>query len=182
VDHESSSEDTIKLKSKPRWGCLLAPLSMAILYGFISYQLSPPDWIEVTVGPLPIDAQDLCVIVEDSRGVGALPLYHSKVFPFTADPFMHGEFYGGLGRPSKGDFSTASVQWREAKRYGVLIRRRDGQWRIHWLESGEIRRPSVMRYFVGGNNDAALHLPEETRAQIPPPEFLEQLGLSRKNQ
>jgi hypothetical protein len=179
VDHETSSEEPVKRRSRPRWGCLLALLSMAILYAFISYQLTPPDLVKLTVGPLPIDAQDFCVVVEDSHGVGTLPWYYSKVLPFTMDPFMQG-VWRGAGRPSEGDFTTEDVQWREAKRYGVLIRRRDDQWRLFWLEPGEIRRPSIMRYFVGGNNDAAMHLPAEARAEVPSPQFLERLGLSRQ--
>jgi hypothetical protein len=177
MDQAEAKESDGRLKPKPRRSCLIALPAVAILYYFISCQFSPLDWVDVTVGPLPKGTENFCVIVEDSRGIGVLPWYHSKVFPFTEEPFMNGTLDGGFWDFDNDGFITASVQWREARQYGVLIHRRDGEWRLWWLEPGEISRPSSMRYIVGGGK-ANLHLPAEASAQVPSKEVLERFGVS----
>jgi hypothetical protein len=166
VDQAERKENVDRLKPKPRWGCLIAPLAVSILYVIVSRLISPSDWVDVTVGPLPRDSENFCLIAEDSRGVCVIPWYHSKVFPFTEDPFMSGSLAGGFWDFDNDGFITASVQWKEARRYGVLIHRRDDQWRLWWLEPREMSRPSIIRFIVGGGK-ADMCLPAEARAQVP---------------
>jgi hypothetical protein len=158
---------------------LIAFLVVAIPVVLVARMISPSDWVDVTVGPLPKGYENLCLIAEDSKGISALPWYHSKVIPFTEDPFMGGTLGGGFWDPDNDGVILASVQWREAKRYGVLIHRHDDQWQLQWLGPGDVRRPSVMRFVLGGGN-AEMHLPAQGRALAPSRQLLEQLGLSHE--
>jgi hypothetical protein len=180
VSHDPSEEIRIvqvagkERKSRP--GCFFAFLFVVIAVILISRVLSPSDWVEVTVGPLPESSQNWCVIAEDSDGVRPLSWYHSKVFPFTDNPFHGGDLMGPSWLYRSG-FVTASVQWREAKRYGILIQLTDDEWRLYWLEPQEVFRPSIMRYIIGGDS-ANMHLPAEARAHVPSKQLLKQLGYS----
>jgi hypothetical protein len=164
-------------KPKISWGCTATLLAVVSIYFLISRTISPSDWVDVTVGPLPNGYASYCLIAEDSTGVRALPWYHSKVFPFTEDPFMEGTLGMGPADFDNDGFVTVSVQWWEAKRYGVLLHRRDDQWRLWWLNPRDLRRPSVMRFVFGGGK-ANVHLSDEVHAQVPPQELLERLGLT----
>ncbi len=164
---------------KAPWGCLIAFVVVAIPSVLISRVISPSDWVDVTVGPLPNTYENFCLITEDAKGVIALPWYHAMVIPFAEDPFMGGTLGGGFWDPDNDGVILASVQWREAKRYGVLIHRRDDQWRLQWLEPGDVHRPSVMRFVFGGGK-AEMHLHAEDRALVPSRQLLERLGLSRE--
>jgi hypothetical protein len=159
-------------KPNSRWGCSIAFVVAVILSVLIFKVFSPSDWVEVTVGPFPKEYKDFCLIAEDASGVGTLHWYHSKVFPFTMDPSQGGGYY---------DFDhdgviPASVQWREAKRYGVLIRIREDQWQLWWLGPNDVKRPSFMRHIFEGGR-AEMRLPAG-RAETPSGQLLEQLGFS----
>ena len=130
----------------------------------------------MTVGPLPDGYENFCLIAQDSGGFTALPWYHAKVFTFTEDPFMGGSLGLGFWDPDNDGFIVASVQWKEAKRYGVLSHRRDDQWRIWWLAPADLQRPSLLRFVFGGGR-AVMHLPAEDSAEVPSKELLRQLGL-----
>jgi hypothetical protein len=151
---------------------------VAIPFVLISRTLSPSDWVDVTVGPLPEGYENLCLIAEDSKGTGALHWYHAKVVTFTEDPFLNGTLEGGFWDHDNDGFIVASVQWRAAKKYGVLIHRRDGDWRLWWLAPADLQRPSLTRFVFGGGK-ATMHLPAEDQAQIPSEQILEGLGLIR---
>ncbi len=147
---------------------------MVTLVFLISRTMSPSDWVDVKVGPLPPGTEVSCLIAEDAAGVGTLPWYHSKVFPFTMEPSQSLGFWDS----HHDGFITASVQWREAQRYGVLVHHRENdRWRLWWLEPGEVIRPSDMRFLVSGGK-AEMHLPAEARGQVPTKQFLKRLGFS----
>lgn len=166
-------------KPKAPWGYLIAFLAVTIPVVLASRMISPSDWVDVTVGPIPDGYENFCLIAEDSRGLSALLWYHSKVIPFTEDPFMGGTLGGGFWDPDNDGVILASVQWREAKRYGILMHRHDGQWQLQWLGPEDVRRPSVMRFVFGGGK-AEMRLPVQGRALVPSRQLLEQLGLSRE--
>lgn len=176
ADHHSN-----QARTKSPWSCLVALVAVAVPYVLISRIISPSDWVDVTVGPLPSGYESFCLVAEDSKGIGTLPWYHSKVFAFTADPFMGGSLGGGFWDADHDGFILASVQWREASRYGVLIHFRDDQWRLVWLASSGVRRPSVSRFVVGGGR-AAMTLSSEDLTQVPSRELLERLGLSHEKE
>lgn len=157
-------------------GCLIGLLIVAAPCVFVYRVANPSDWVDVDVEPFPRGHDDFCLIAEDARGVEALPWYRSKVLPFEEPPFLGGTFYGGSYDHDGDGFIQASVQWREAKRYGVLVRLRDDRWRLWWLGPDDVQRPSLLRFIVGGGR-AVVHLPAEDRAETPTPEFLKRLGL-----
>jgi hypothetical protein len=166
-------------KPKVPWGCLIAFLVVAVPVVLVSRMISPSDWVDVTVGPLPNGYEKFCLVAEDSKGISALPWYHSKVIPFTEDPFMGGTLGGGFWDPDNDGVILASVQWREAKRYGVLIHRRDDQWQLQWLGPGDVQLPPAMRVVFGGGK-AEMRLPAQSHTLVPSRHLLEQLGLSRE--
>ncbi len=164
-------------ESKPQWGCVAAFLIVLVPFVLCCRVLSPSDWVDVTIGRILKDTLNWCLIAEDSRGVGSISWYDSKVTPFTTDPFHGGSFQRGTGKIDDHGFVTDSVQWREAKRYGILIQRQDDSWRLFWLEPGEISRPSIGRFLMGGGY-AKMDLPDEIRAQVPSTQLLKRLGFS----
>jgi hypothetical protein len=162
-------------KTKPQfpWGCLIAFLTVVIPTVWIHHLVSPPDWVDVTVGPFAKGVTQYCLVAEDSSGVGTLAWYHSKVIAFSEDPSLG----GGYSIADEEPVPTVTVRWREARRYGVLVHREDNQWRILWLEPHEVHRPSPMRFIVGGGR-AKMHLPAGDRGQVPPKDLLERLGFN----
>jgi len=146
-------------------------LMLAIPIFLIFQLISPPDWVDVTVGPFPKDSKQYYLIAEDSKGAGFLSWYHSKVIAFPEDP----SWGGGYSDFDPDGFTTASVKWREARRYGVLIHRRDNQWRIWWINPQEMGLPSITRVIFGGGK-AEMHLADEEHAQMPSRELMKRLG------
>jgi hypothetical protein len=134
--------------------------------------LSPPDWVDVSIGPFPEDIESYCLVAEDAGRVEALPWYHYKVISFPEDPSLG----GGHRVNDRHGFATESIQWKEASRYGLLIQCQDNQWRLLWLQPQEVRRPSIMRFIIG-HGEAEMHLPVGIdRAQVPSSELLKRLG------
>ncbi len=175
-------EEDVSLKRF--WGCawrllLISPIVfLVLLVVLITDKMNPSDWVEVNVRSLPSDADYWFVVAEDSRGISVLPLYYSKVFSFTHYPDL-----SRLTTSSDRDKSwwkeTQSLQWKSAERYGVLIRRRDEQWRFWWLKPEEIRHPSLWRFIISGQS-AGIWVPGEDQAVIPSQEFLGQLNYSER--
>jgi hypothetical protein len=157
------------------WGCVLGVMLLLIVVLAIARFFSPADWVDVTVGPLPADYQGFCVLAEDSEGIGALPWYRAMVTTWTDDPFLSGTLDPGFWDVDNDGFIPVSVQWRDARRYGVLLQKKDGRWRHWWLEPGEVSRPSPLRWVFGGGK-AEMRLPPEARAIVPSEELLRRLG------
>ncbi len=155
-------------------GCWIAITLAGVLVLSILRFFHPPDWVDVTVGPFPVGRWEYFLLAEDSGGVEPLAYYETKVFPFT---MMPGKDISGM-EVSGNQWHTYSYQWRDASRYGVLARGGDGRWLLWWLRPDEVRGPSLLRYIVGGGT-ADLRIPDESRAEIPTPQFLDRLGLSR---
>lgn len=99
LENVETGDSANRAATKSHRGCLIAILLLAIPYVLVSRTISPSDWVDVDVGPLPAGSKNFCLIAEDSQRVGTLPWYHAKVIPFTMDPFMGGE--PGRGLPGR---------------------------------------------------------------------------------
>jgi hypothetical protein len=153
------------------WLCSIAFLLVASVCWFIYQAISPSDWVRVTVGPFPADTDRWCLVVEDMEGVQSLKWYTAMVTAFAEDPSM----IGGFRLPDNSKSATDDIQWREAQRYGVLIRSQDKEWRLVWARSEHVIKPSILRYvFGGGTAEIPLHADDEV--ETPSKEVLKRIA------
>ena len=169
VDDTASVGNPAPSKRKPNWGCITATIGIVLVVYLVFRTLSPSDWVDVAVRPMPEGIEQIILIAEDSEGVEPLDWYESKLIPFTI-PAHDGGWH------DMGSEFNYSVQWKRARRYGVLTKHRDDRWLLWWLEPEEVTRPSLMRYVIGGGR-AEIHLPGEARAEKPSREFFENVGV-----
>ena len=152
---------------------LIILLFIIILY-LINRLFFPVDWVDATVGPLPTGTEEFYLVYEDTRGVqDALSWYHAKPFPFTMRASEEGGWFGFANE----SFAAASVQWKSCEKYGVLVRCRDGGWKLWWLKPREMTFPSSLRFLIGRGR-AKMILPKEDRASQPSTELLNRIGFS----
>lgn len=148
-------------------GCLIAFLIVSGYLGYLVLEaVSPSDWVEVTVGPFPEGSEKYCLVAEDARGVSTLHWYESKLTAFTLDPRLYGA-HNVAGRHELDGLYRSSVQWRLAKRYGVLVRRSGNRWLLYWFGPNEVR-------WVG--RKVEIRLPPEDRAEVPTNEVVLKIG------
>lgn len=161
------------------WGCLIV-LLMTVSLLLASHRFFwPTDWVEVTIGPLPKGDETFCLVIEDAEGIKPLSWYYSMVLPFEQSPFVGGNFSGVGWKSSHEEFVSVDVQWRDANRYGVLVYRPDGQWRLWWLNDRDLIQPTFMSRFYS-DGKAEIHLPSESHAQTPSEQLLKTLGYLKK--
>jgi len=133
----------------------------------VSRQVSPPDWVDLKIAPLPESCRALFILAERDGHIEALPPYVSKV---TASPLWANYPTGVLGFHFGNAPDALSVQWKRGDRYGVLMRfqGRDDleRFTIDWRT---IRRESSVAN-PGGRRKDPLQLPLRTggESNFPP--------------
>lgn len=148
----------------------LGCLSPFLIVFYLLFRLTnPSDWVEVTARSIPGDAREVYLIAETSGVAEGLICYHSKVLPFP-DRYAY-----GFTR-ADGASIPVPIQWRDADRYGVVVRMLDESWRIRWLGPDDLRKPFLWRHLVGGGT-AEFHVPDLAGADKPSPSFLDRLEL-----
>ena len=122
------------------------------------------------------EAADYCILAEDRSGCDALSWYHAKLFAFEAPPFVGDpDLDMGGNYDHDGDkYIEADVKWREADRYGVLVRRKDDGWRLWWLAPSDVMHPSVLARLLG-RGEATMRIPPAEEAVVPDEMLMERL-------
>lgn len=169
MDDAASADSDASPRRKPNWGCVTASIFGLAFICLVFRTLSPSDWVDVTVSPIPEGVEQIVLLAENSEGVEALDWYVSKLIPFTLP--AHDDGYAIFG-----DEFNCSVQWKRARRYGVLAKSHDDRWLLWFLEPEDVKRPSLMRHVIGGGR-AEIHLPGKARAGEPSRHLLEHLGV-----
>jgi hypothetical protein len=138
---------------------------------------APPDWVVVRLENVPLDVESIYVVADTPEGPWPLRWYHEMVGVWTDDPRRFGEEWNAqvFGAAREGD-----LQWVEARRHGILARKKDGTWLLWWLGPGDRQGPSVLRYLVR-NGTATLRVPDDpARAEAPSEDFMRRVGLPPK--
>ncbi|WP_165248322.1 hypothetical protein [Paludisphaera soli] len=160
-----------ELSARRRWlrrGCLFVIVLVTGL-GFLIWGLiAPSDWVVVTVGPFDEDALGFCLFAEDRSGIEALSWYRSKLFVDEEPPFIGDEDLdlGGNYDHDGDGYIEADVKWREADRYGILVRYKDDVWRPWWLAPADLQRPSMLARLLG-RGEASMRVPPAKESVVP---------------
>jgi hypothetical protein len=109
--------------------------------------LDPPDWVELHLTNVPLGLIDVYVIAASREGDVPLKWYFAKVIPFVGDARRLGQEWS---RPVSGDQRKGDVQWITADHYGILGRRKSGEWIVWWLKPEDVEKPTPLRYLIGG--------------------------------
>lgn len=162
-------------------GPIVVGLGLFLLTCLAAYLIVPTDLVGLTIGPLPADIDAFMVVAEGEQGI--MPILHyelSMLSYINSDPYFHTIDQSSANQPS-GPYDPQpngslqdDVKWVSAQRYGVLMRRRDGQWRIWWAGPSDIRHPSAWRYLFR-NGTAEMRLPATDQTVTSPLELLARL-------
>ena len=148
-------------------------LSLCLLVIFMFLKVHnffwPTDWVSVTVHNFPENLIQFYVIAESAEGTRALNYYVvSEGFPMTLEPRWNEGSYS--------DRAQEDLQWPSASRFGAVGQRKDGSWLLLWFEPSDFDRIPRSLWF-GGENDAEITLPDESKATTPNRDFLNRLGV-----
>jgi hypothetical protein len=95
----------------------------------------PTDRVQVEVDRVPKEVFFLCIVGETPNGPVAFDWYVQHIFqPFTIKAHNSPYFDFDSGKPRL----SASVQWKPADRYGVLMGKRGGEWRVYWFTPDQV--------------------------------------------
>jgi hypothetical protein len=132
---------------------------------FLHNLFDPPDWVELHLVEVPLDVKEIYVIARGREGDTPLKWYHAKLIPFVSDAREAGQqwYWTVTGDRRKGD-----VQWISADSYGVLARRNSGEWVVWWLKPEDVRKPSSLRYLIGGRVRATIRTSGIETARLAP--------------
>ena len=130
-------------------------LAVLLVMGIVIHHIfDPPDWVELHLEQVPPEVDAVYVVVRDRGEISPLNWYLAKIFPFLGEA-KFGTMWN-LNVPS--DRREGSVQWRSADSYGILARRKSGEWVLWWIDPRNIDGPSSLRYILGGGEKATMRI------------------------
>ena len=127
--------------------------------------LDPPDWVKLSLTDVPLELTNIYVIASIREGDVPLKWYFAKVIPTVIDSRRIGD---GWHSPANGDQRTGDVQWITADRYGILGRRKSGEWIMWWLNPEDVEKPTGLRYLIGGGTRVTIRASGIERATPAP--------------
>jgi hypothetical protein len=159
-------------------GCLLAVLLVVVTVSIVvNRTFYPPEIVTITLPSTPNEADFLYVVADRPSGVKRLSWYYPPSLLGPGQIPADDEWIKDVARVGSGPF-VRHIRWPSARRYGVVIHRRDGSWRLWWLDDRSLVGPTISRHLVGGG-EALIRLPDASNAEVPSRELLDRLDLSR---
>jgi hypothetical protein len=166
---------------KRRWGrrgrVAAAVLALAVAAGpALAARLTwwPPSRVHVVVNGVPAEALFVYLVADTERGPEPLRWYQDSFgTPLAFEPVGTVFAHHWTGHT---DSFARDVEWRPARRLGVVTRDRDRAWRVRWF--GRDGLDPRGRLWLLGGGEVRIDLPDASAAETPGPEFLRRAGLS----
>jgi hypothetical protein len=133
--------------------------------------LHPPDWVKLHLTNVPLELADVYVVSSRREVHAPLKWYLIKVVAGVEDARL-GEMWDSSVNP---DQRVGDVQWVTADRYGILGRRRSGEWVVWWLKPEDVEKPTPLRYLIGGGGTATIRASGIERAAPAPKSLTAQI-------
>lgn len=157
--------------------CFIAAVAIFIasvlaVAAFIHHLLYPPNMVELHLERVPPDVEAIYVVARNGQEVAPLQWYFGGVFPDYAPAKEVGEawFWTVTGDRRRGD-----VQWRSADSYGILAKRKSGEWALWWLDPRDVEGPSLSRYLHGGGEKVTIRANGIAAATEAPKSLMDQI-------
>jgi hypothetical protein len=133
--------------------------------------------VDVDIANIPIGVYFVAIVAEsETAEIHALNYWPpSEGGPVTMPP----ERYIGSFRDPNGTSVgrlASWLEWRNARRYGVITRSKDGTWRITWFAASQI--PIEGRHFILGGGRVRIDL-SQGMSEVLPQEAIRELGFER---
>jgi hypothetical protein len=129
--------------------------------------LHPPDWVELQLTNVPLELTNIYVVSSRHEVQAPIKWYLIKVVAGVEDARFGEMWRSSVNR----DQRVGDVQWPMADRYGILGRRKSGQWVLWWLKPEDVEKPTPLRYLIGGGGTATIRASGIERA-MPAPKSL----------
>ncbi len=123
-----------------RVGCIAACVLVLLCCGELVRTVHPPDRVSVAATGLPRDTYYASLVCQSGGVVQNLDWYFPSEIgvPYTGHPASCIWSYAAGDRdPPRIDWA-AYVRWRDAERYGIVIRRKRGPWEVTWFEAAQV--------------------------------------------
>ena len=131
---------------------------------FVDVFVRPSDLVSCEIVVSPPDTYYQGLVVDDGNRYVALKVYLNKLYYFAEKPKVPPV-------PSVTGVCREDVQWKNGRRYGVVTKNDNGEWRVYWFDSETADPLSLF-----GTGHVEFVIDNKAQGELADPEVVQSLG------